>query len=744
MLVPSSPEPDTRHIVYEIARLTPVDLFRLARVRRSMSSDGRSNRVHVDRDRYRQLVAAAETDRERLVLRLGGEVGLTPTEMSRLTVGHVETRLHDGGVSHALRVPDGEGGTDRLAPLPTDLESELTAYAADDPVFDVTPRRLQMLVGTVGERAAAAADDPSLAKVSSADLRRFFGRDAVERGVPPGAVLAAGGWERLGSIDAAVSDPDGETAVSAFASADHPVEVGGEAPGTTTTPEPETLRDALDRLDTAVVVVGPDGRVLHASRPFERLTGRRTDGIVGRPFEALLTDDTVPGEFWRTVATEGAWSGTLPYARAEGGAVERWTRASRIPDGAGGAERVVVEVHQRGGDPTTDRARAAAAAARGVGEQLADETSRDGVLRAVTEGLARTDAYACAWVVDPYPPSGLEPLATAGVDPSAVDAYAEDDTDLVGVARTVAETGTVRTLTVDPSSGVPDAPSLVLVPLAHDESVHGVLVLAVEQESPVDGRERGVLADLGRRVGLALSAAEWRHLLLSDTVLELTFESSDAGSLFVDASDRLGCRIELDGMVTVEDGLLYYITVAGAEAEAALELAREAGEARLVADRGETTLLEVAAPDASLAAPLIERGGNVRSLVAEDGRAELVCEFSPDAGVRDLLEALRESFPDSDLLAKREDARSGAPSTSFRESVDDELTDKQRSVLRAAYHAGYFEWPRGSTAEELADSMEVSSPTLHNHLRRAQQRLLTALFEGENRPLTEESVGWDS
>jgi PAS domain S-box-containing protein len=509
-------------------------------------------------------------------------------------------------------------------------------------------------------------------------------------------------------------------------------------------PEPETLRDALDRLDTAVVVVGPDGRVLHASRPFERLTGRRTDGVVGRPFETVLGDDATLGEFWRRVATEGAWSGTLPYGRADGGAVERWTRASRLPDGAGGAERVVVEIHQRGEDPTTSRARAAAAAARGVGEQLADGTSRDGTLAAVTEGLVRTGTYACAWVVDPYPPSGLEPLATAGIDPSAVRDYAAGDTDLAGAARTVAETRTVRALTVEPASGVPDAPSLVLVPLSHDESVHGVLVLAVEQESPVDGRERGVLADLGRRVGLALSAAEWRHLLLSDTVLELTFESSDDGSLFVNASDRLDCRIELDGMVPVEDGLLYYITVADAEPEAALELAQEAGEARLVADREETTLLEVAAPDASLAAPLIERGGNVRSLVAESGRAELVCEFSPDAGVRDLLDALRESFPESDLLAKREDARSEATSTSFRESVDDELTDKQRSALRAAYHAGYFEWPRGSTAEELADSMEISSPTLHNHLRRAQQRLLTALFEGENRPLAEEGVDLDS
>jgi predicted DNA binding protein len=67
----------------------------------------------------------------------------------------------------------------------------------------------------------------------------------------------------------------------------------------------------------------------------------------------------------------------------------------------------------------------------------------------------------------------------------------------------------------------------------------------------------------------------------------------------------------------------------------------------------------------------------------------------------------------------------------MRDSISERLTDKQRSVLETAYHAGYFEWPRASTAEDLADSMGVASPTLHNHLRKAQKTLLTSLLEGE-------------
>lgn len=47
----------------------------------------------------------------------------------------------------------------------------------------------------------------------------------------------------------------------------------------------------------------------------------------------------------------------------------------------------------------------------------------------------------------------------------------------------------------------------------------------------------------------------------------------------------------------------------------------------------------------------------------------------------------------------------------------DELTDRQRGVLETAYRSGYFAWPRESTAEEVADSLNLASSTLHGHLR---------------------------
>ncbi|MFC7177338.1 bacterio-opsin activator domain-containing protein [Halosegnis marinus] len=216
-------------------------------------------------------------------------------------------------------------------------------------------------------------------------------------------------------------------------------------------------------------------------------------------------------------------------------------------------------------------------------------------------------------------------------------------------------------------------------------------------------------------------------------MLELELRSTDRDSLFVGASATLGCALSVEGLVPLDgDALLYYVSVEGVPTEAALDHFGDAAEsARLIAAASDASLLEVTAPGDSLLGELIARGAHVTDLGAEEGAARLTCETAPNADVRDLVEGVAERFPGVRLVAKREVERSVRTPTEFQQALEERLTDRQRSVLQAAYHAGYFDWPRGSTAEELADSIGVSSPTLHNHLRRAQRKLLAAFFDGE-------------
>jgi predicted DNA binding protein len=100
--------------------------------------------------------------------------------------------------------------------------------------------------------------------------------------------------------------------------------------------------------------------------------------------------------------------------------------------------------------------------------------------------------------------------------------------------------------------------------------------------------------------------------------------------------------------------------------------------------------------------------------------------------VREVVEAVGEAFPDSELLSKTEHERSVETAQEFRSTLHDRLTDRQRNTLRTAYHGGYFESPRDSTAEELAETLDISSPTLHYHLRAGQSKLLDAFFDEDS------------
>jgi hypothetical protein len=84
---------------------------------------------------------------------------------------------------------------------------------------------------------------------------------------------------------------------------------------------------------------------------------------------------------------------------------------------------------------------------------------------------------------------------------------------------------------------------------------------------------------------------------------------------------------------------------------------------------------------------------------------------------------------DAEFVAKEERERSVTTAREFRDELDDRLTDRQETVLRTAYLADYFDSPRGSTAEEVAASLDITGSTLLYHLRAGQRKLLDVYLE---------------
>lgn len=56
------------------------------------------------------------------------------------------------------------------------------------------------------------------------------------------------------------------------------------------------------------------------------------------------------------------------------------------------------------------------------------------------------------------------------------------------------------------------------------------------------------------------------------------------------------------------------------------------------------------------------------------------------------------------------------------------LSERQREIFELARRSGYYNWPRETSATELADELDVTKPTVLEHLRKAEAKLLDPEF----------------
>ncbi|WP_408959166.1 bacterio-opsin activator domain-containing protein [Natrinema sp. 74] len=733
-----------------------------------MSLEGARGTVLTRRE-YESLLDAAETYREALVVRLCGDVGLRPAELTRLTIDDIE-QVRIDPPRYLIRIPGEDDGRGRTAYLPTRVERELRRYARsndlspEDRIFTVTARRLQMLVSDVADRAAALFDDPTLADVSTSDLRQYFAHTAlVTHDVNPRVVKAAGGWRSFEALEAYLPEPTDAEIVDAFDAVERPSGPRtGESRSSPAVSDDSVVRLLLAASDRyALVRLDADGYVERWNRSAAALFGYRAGQIVGTHVSTFYTDDAIEdGEPERTLsaALEESGAETEGWRVHEDGSRFRATEVvSPLRDDQGRHRgfavfvRDVTAAHEeleaaRERRDELEGLYTVARRHRAVTHALLESSDHEEIERTTCATLADGRAYDAAWIdratVGGH---GRKQRAAIGIDPEEIDRlvpadWHEDeptpeheqrsvDADTDSRERTVAVTNDV-TATVD---GDAFAGTIAKVPLAYGDTVYGTLSVATERSGAFVDDERAWLATIGRQAGYAIAAIRRRNLLLSDQVTELEVACRDDRSFFVDVSRRLDCRFELDSLVPIgETTRLYYVRLEGASPADVFDRAADdpgIDDCRLVETGEESWRVEFVIEGSCPVVTLTEYGVTVREAVFEGGTATITGDCAADADLRTIVDGLRTAFPESELIGKREVERTVQTAREFREGLEDRLTDRQEAALRAAYFGGYYDWPRESTAEEVADAMGVSSPTLHNHLRKGQHELLRTFFD---------------
>lgn len=275
--------------------------------------------------------------------------------------------------------------------------------------------------------------------------------------------------------------------------------------------------------------------------------------------------------------------------------------------------------------------------------------------------------------------------------------------------------------------------SVVAVPLVFRERFYGGLAVYSRRSDAFDDAEREMFEEMGGWIGRAIHAIESKTALVGRPGVELEFLIQDRKIQFLEWARKTGCTVEFENVVSRPDGSIRgYFTVEGASVETILQLASrspDVTDTRLVTERGEKHLFECTLTEESVVAQLLEFGVVPKRMSATEAAGRLVVTLPEHTVVREFVDVFDRLYPGSTLV-RRQDAEYVAQTPyGFLEELESELTRKQFEALETAFVTGYFEVPRDTTGEEVATVLGITQPTFNHHLRAAQRKLLSILFD---------------
>jgi PAS domain S-box-containing protein len=383
----------------------------------------------------------------------------------------------------------------------------------------------------------------------------------------------------------------------------------------------------------------------------------------------------------------------------------------------------------------------------GVTEAVIEQSTREEIEQIACERLASSESYEFAWIGEPdLDTDSVAVRAEAGTGDYLEQlslSIAADDSEPTGPTAAALHTSELQTV-LDVHSNPAYEPwreladeygfqSSAAIPIRYENTTYGVLNVYADRAEAFREQERTVIEHLGRLIGHAISAAKRKRALMSDSVVEL--------ELRVDIADGLDDGLTPSDPVTFErtiplaDGEFLVYGTAPVDEFDALERMTEALSAwetvsKLDDQNDEAVRFELQLSDPPLMSKIASLGGSIEQAVVSDD-LQMTVHLPQDVETRQVVDAVQAEHDGVEAIAHRQVSKTDDRDQRLADVWGDEFTDRQRTVVETAYYAGFFEWPRATSGEEVAEKLDISGPTFSQHLRAAENKLFGRLVGGD-------------
>lgn len=380
---------------------------------------------------------------------------------------------------------------------------------------------------------------------------------------------------------------------------------------------------------------------------------------------------------------------------------------------------------------------------REIDQALVQAETREGLEHTVCELLTTDDWFSFAWIgaVDPTTET-VQPRAWAGAEQGYLDSLLfpveSEESEPAGQTAATREVTMITNVAarLREEDWRKDALSrnylsILSIPIEYNDLTYGVLTLYAERQDAFDEMPREVLEELGETIASAISAIERKQALLTTSITQVEFVIDDPVFVLSRLAQNAERTISYQGGVQqTDDGCYMFVTVEGgsidAVEQAAIESVAIETVQRISADAtGGVLRLKLSQP--FLALELADHGAVLRSATADSTTTTLVIDIPESGHLQQIDQFIRDTFDTVELQSKQTIDYSSK--TSLGSRFLKQLTERQLEVVQTAYYSGFFESPRESTGEEVANTLGISPAAFYQHARTVQRKLFSAVFD---------------